>query len=128
MKMISAVALFLILFLPAIRLLKALYLKLHQYNKCREESELALILRVSRVRRQSQYLQLTLVAPDGQALPPARAGQHIQLFGTDAAGQPVSRAYSLAQDCRYSHFYRLVIKAEPGGRLSSSLFDTAPGR
>lgn len=76
------------------------------------------------MRRQKNYLYLTLQSADGGKLPPARAGQHIQLFGQDAAGQQVSRAYSLAQDCHHSHFYRLVIKAETGGRLSSKLFDT----
>ncbi len=35
----------------------------------------------------------------------------------------MSRAYSLAQDCRHSRFYRLVIKAEPAGQLSRQLFD-----
>lgn len=76
------------------------------------------------MRRQRRYLQLTLVSTDGRTLPSARAGQHIQLFSADAAGKPVSRAYSLAQDCRHSNFYRLVIKAEDRGRLSSQLFDT----
>ncbi len=122
--MIAAIALFLILFLPAIRLMHSLHLRLHRYYETRRQHQPALTLCVSRVRRQSRYLQLTLVAADGRTLPKARAGQHIQLFGTDAAGQPVCRAYSLAQDCRHSHFYRLVIKAEAGGRLSGQLFNT----
>lgn len=120
--MIAAIALLLILCLPTIRLLQSLNLWLRHSRQTRTQQILQ--LRVSRLRRQQQYLVLTLVANDGRQLPQARAGQHIQLFGTDAFGQPVSRAYSLAQDCQHHHYYRLVIKAEPGGRLSSQLFDT----
>ncbi|WP_348728735.1 iron-sulfur cluster-binding domain-containing protein [Rheinheimera texasensis] len=121
--MIVFIALTLMLILPLCRSLQAT-IEWLQHRQAQQQHRPALTLRVSRVRRQRRYLQLTLVATDGQALPPARAGQHIQLFGTDAAGQQISRAYSLAQDCLHSHFYRLVIKAETGGRLSSKLFDT----
>lgn len=121
--MLVFIALTLMLILPTLRSLDiAVHWWLHR--QAQQQHLPALTLRVSRVRRQRRYLQLTLVAADGQKLPPAHAGQHIQLFGTDAAGQPVSRAYSLAQDCRHRHFYRLVIKAETGGRLSSQLFNT----
>ncbi len=121
--MVVLIALLCIFLLPAIQLVRWSV----QHAQHRREQQLhqpSLRLRVSRVRRQRRYLQLTLVAADGQKLPPARAGQHIQLFSADATGQPVSRAYSLAQDCQHSRFYRLVIKAETGGRLSSKLFDT----
>lgn len=92
--------------------------------QAQQQQKPALTLRVSRVRRQNRYLQLTLVSAYGQKLPAACAGQHIQLFATDAAGHRLSRAYSLAQDCHHSFFYRLIIKAEPAGRLSRQLFDT----
>jgi len=121
--MIVFIALILMLIVPAGWSLCAA-VRWWQYRQAQQQHQPALTLQVSRVRRQSRYLQLTLVATDGQSLPPARAGQHIQLFSTDAAGKPVSRAYSLAQDCHHSHFYRLVIKAETGGRLSCQLFDT----
>lgn len=121
--MIVFIALTLMLILPAIWSLDTA-VRWWQHRQAQQQHQPALTLSVSRVRRQRRYLQLTLVATDGQKLPPARAGQHIQLFGTDADGQPVSRAYSLAQDCQHRHFYRLVIKAETGGRLSSRLFDT----
>ncbi len=121
--MLVLIALLCFFLLPAIHLVRW-SVQAIQHRREQQLHQPSLHLRVSRVRRQRRYLQLTLVAADGQKLPPARAGQHIQLFGTDAAGQPVSRAYSLAQDCRHSHFYRLVIKAETGGRLSSQLFDT----
>ena len=117
------IALVLILILPACRGLNT-SLQWLQHRRAQTLHQPALTLRVSRVRRQRRYLQLTLVAADGQKLPKAQAGQHIQLFGIDASGQTVSRAYSLAQDCRHHHFYRLVIKAETGGCLSSKLFDT----
>lgn len=119
--MLTTLALVLILFLPTLRLLQAGF-DWWQQRQTYLRHQPSLQLRVSRLRRQRQYLHLTLVSADGRMLPEAKAGQHIQLFGADAAGQPVSRAYSLAQDCRHSHFYRLVIKAEPGGRLSSQLF------
>lgn len=121
--MIVAIALTLMLILPCCWLLQAGW---HRYQHRQEQrlQQPRLQLRVSRVYRQGRYLKLTLVATDGNRLPPARAGQHIQLFACDAAGQAVSRAYSLAQDCRHSRFYRLVIKAETGGRLSSQLFET----
>lgn len=121
--MIVTLALTLMLFLPCCWLLQAGWHR-YQHRQDQRLQQPRLQLRVSRVYRQSRYLKLTLVATNGQRLPAARAGQHIQLFGHDAAGQPISRAYSLAQDCRHSHFYRLVIKAETGGRLSSQLFDT----
>jgi ferredoxin-NADP reductase len=117
------VALLCIFILPFIRLIDIFNLRLRHAHEQRYNQP-ALQLRVCRVRRQKNYLYLTLQSADGGKLPPARAGQHIQLFGQDAAGQQVSRAYSLAQDCHHSHFYRLVIKAETGGRLSSKLFDT----
>lgn len=120
--MILCCALLLIFLLPMLHTLQ----RCGRWYRQRQQQRLhqpSLQLRVSRVRRQQQYLQLTLVSRDGQALPPARAGQHIQLFGTDQAGNTISRAYSLAQDCRHSRFYRLVIKAEPRGQLSRTLFD-----
>lgn len=119
--MIVAFALLLILLLPTLQLCKWGWQQWlhHQQQHLHLPS---LQLRVSRLRRQRQYLQLTLVSNDNQPLPSARAGQHIQLYYQDANGQPVSRAYSLAQDCLHSHFYRLAIKAEAGGRLSPQLF------
>ena len=119
--MMVAFALLLIFTLPTLKVLQRCQ-RGWQQRRDNQRHLPSLQLRVSRLRRQRQYLHLTLVSVDGHMLPEAQAGQHIQLFGTDAAGQPVSRAYSLAQDCRHSHFYRLVIKAEPGGRLSSQLF------
>jgi ferredoxin-NADP reductase len=78
-------------------------------------------LRVSRLRRRGQYLQLTLTHPAGRPLPKARAGQHILLYYHDLQGQPVSRAYSLLQDCSRRRQYKLAIKLENSGRLSQSL-------
>jgi ferredoxin-NADP reductase len=119
--MIVAIALMLIFLLPGLLLLKLGWQGWQQRQQQRLHLP-SLRLRVSRLRRQRQYLQLTLVAADARPLPSGRAGQHIQLFGTDAAGQAVSRAYSLAQDCHHNQYYRLVIKSEPGGRLSPQLF------
>lgn len=121
--MLVLIALLCFFLLPAIQLI-SWCVQHHQRRREQQLHQPSLQLRVSRVRRQRRYLQLTLVAADGQKLPKAQAGQHIQLFSTDASGQTVSRAYSLAQDCRHHRFYRLVIKAETGGRLSSKLFDT----
>lgn len=121
--MLVLIALLCIFLLPGISLVRVV-VRHFQHHREQQLHRPSLQLRVSRVRRQRRYLQLTLVATDGRTLPSARAGQHIQLFSADAAGKPVSRAYSLAQDCRHSNFYRLVIKAEDGGRLSSQLFDT----
>jgi len=84
-----------------------------------------LSLQLYRVRRQGAYLKLWLRRPDGAALPKAQPGQHLLLFGTDLAGKPVSRAYSIASDCRQQGFYQLVVKAEPDGRLSQALFQKA---
>jgi len=80
-----------------------------------------LSVKVSRLRRRGQYLQLTLTHPNGQALPKARAGQHILLYYRDLQGAPVSRAYSLLQDCSRRRQYKLAIKIESSGRLSQSL-------
>lgn len=80
-----------------------------------------LTVRVSRLRRHGQYLQLTLTDPHGQPLPKARAGQHILLYYKDLQGQPLSRAYSLLQDCSRRRQYKLAIKLEATGRLSQSL-------
>ncbi len=79
-------------------------------------------LQLVRVKRQGQYLKLWLQHPDGVLLPKAKAGQHILLYGKDLQGKPVSRAYSLAQDCSQQRYYQLVIKAETDGRLSQALF------
>lgn len=79
-------------------------------------------LRLARVKRQGQYLKLWLQHPDALLLPKAKAGQHILLYGKDLQGKPVSRAYSLAQDCSQQRYYQLVIKAETDGRLSQALF------
>ncbi len=79
-------------------------------------------LQLVRVKRQGQYLKLWLQHPDGLLLPKAKAGQHILLYGKDLQGKPVSRAYSLAQDCSQQRYYQLVIKAETDGRLSQALF------
>lgn len=79
-------------------------------------------LQLVRVKRQGQYLKLWLQHPDGLLLPKAKAGQHILLYGKDLQGKPVSRAYSLAQDCSQQRYYQLVIKAETQGRLSQALF------
>jgi ferredoxin-NADP reductase len=80
-----------------------------------------LTLRVSRLRRRGQYLQLTLTHPQGLPLPKARAGQHILLYYRDLQGKPLSRAYSLLQDCSRRRQYKLAIKLESTGRLSQSL-------
>lgn len=79
-------------------------------------------LQLVRVKRQGQYLKLWLQHPDGLLLPKVKAGQHILLYGKDLQGRPVSRAYSLAQDCSQQRYYQLVIKAETDGRLSQALF------
>jgi len=80
-----------------------------------------LLLKVARCRRSGQYLQLTLAAPNGARLPKARAGQHLLVHYHDLQGKPVSRAYSLRQDCSRRRLYKLAIKIEPNGRLSQSL-------
>lgn len=79
-------------------------------------------LKVIRLRRQQQYLLLTLAHPQGKPLPKARAGQHLLLYYHDLQGKPVSRAYSLANDCQQRNYYQLAIKAEDQGRLSQSVF------
>lgn len=83
-----------------------------------------LTLVVSRVRRQQDMLKIWLRHPAGQALPSAKAGQHILLYGKDLKGQPLSRAYSLVQDSKRRHHYLLAVKAEPDGRMSQALFQT----
>lgn len=80
-----------------------------------------LTVRVSRLRRHGHYLQLTLSHPHGKPLPKARAGQHILLYYKDLQGIPLSRAYSLLQDCSRRRQYKLAIKLENAGRLSQSL-------
>lgn len=80
-----------------------------------------LLVQVLRCRRSKNYLQLTLGAVAGKQLPKARAGQHLLLYYRDLQGQPVSRAYSLLQDCSRRRLYKLAIKIEPNGRLSQSL-------
>lgn len=121
--MIVILAFTLIFMLPLIQGFKVSAGFWQQRNQPSHKPQLT--LQVSRLRRQQNYLQLTLVSANGEPLPAARAGQHLQLFGSDADGQPVSRAYSLAQDCRQRRYYRLVIKAESGGRLSPHLFASA---
>jgi ferredoxin-NADP reductase len=83
-----------------------------------------LTLVVSRVRRQQDMVKIWLRHPQGDALPAARAGQHILLFGNDQQGKAVSRAYSLVHDCQHRHYYVLAIKAQSQGRLSQALFQT----
>lgn len=100
--------------LPAVKLCGAL---LHKPKANR-------LLQVVRCERRAgaQILLIWLASADGKPLPKARAGQHLQLFYRDLQGQPVSRAYSLAQDCQNRNYYRLAIKLEPAGRLTPSLF------
>lgn len=83
-----------------------------------------LTLVVSRIRRQQDMLKIWLHQAAGQALPKAKAGQHILLFGHDLQGQAVSRAYSLVQDNQQRQYYLLAIKAEANGRFSQALFQT----
>lgn len=78
-------------------------------------------LQLYRLRRQGDVLKLWLRHPQGQLLPKATAGQHLQLFSQDQQGQPLSRAYSLVSDCQQRHYYMLAIKIEAGGKLTSLL-------
>lgn len=115
--MITLLAIALILMLPLARLLHSCAGWWQQHRRGQRQR-----LKVIRLRRQQHYLLLWLATPDGKPLPKARAGQHLQLFYHDLQGQPLSRAYSLAQDCHNRHYYRLAIKLEAAGRLTPALF------
>ena len=121
--MVATLAVSLIGILPALWCLKRISQMLWFLRGERLE-QTRLQLRVSRLRRQHGHLLLTLQAANGKPLPKARAGQHLQVFYQDAQGKPVSRAYSLAQDCTQQRYYRLAIKAETGGRLSPALYQS----
>lgn len=108
---------------PALWCLQRTVLHLH-FLRHEQLQQQRLTLNIVRLKRQQQHLLLTLAAADGKALPKASAGQHLLLFGQDAQGRPVSRAYSLASNCRQRRYYRLAIKAEPGGRLSPQLYQS----
>ncbi len=93
-----------------------------RWQQRRQQQRLTLV--VSRVRRQQDMLKIWLHHAAGQALPKAKAGQHILLFGHDLQGKAVSRAYSLVQDNQQRQYYVLAIKAETNGRFSQTLFQT----
>jgi len=90
-----------------------------RYRQHRQKQQLQ--LQVYRLRRQGDLLKLWLRHPSGHLLPKAIPGQHLQLFFQDQEGQPLSRAYSLASDCRQRRYYLLAIKIDPAGRLTPLL-------
>jgi len=121
---IVAIAVVLIGTLPTLWSLQRLHQR-WRFWRGEQLEQRRLQLRIVRLTRQQGHLLLTLSAADGSELPPVRPGQHLQLFYQDADGRPVSRAYSLAQDCQQSRYYRLAIKAEQNGRLSRQIFQQA---
>ena len=92
---------------------------LRRYRQYRQKQQQQLLL--YRLRRQGDLLKLWLCHPEGQLLPKAKPGQHLQLFYLDHHGQPLSRAYSLASDSQQRHHYLLAIKIESAGRLTPLL-------
>lgn len=78
-------------------------------------------LQLYRLRRQGDLLKLWLRHPEGQLLPKAKPGQHLQLHYHDRQGRPLSRAYSVVSDCRQRRYYMLAIKIETAGRLTPLL-------
>ena len=87
-----------------------------QYRQTQRQS-----LQLYRLRRQGNLLKLWLRHPQGLLLPKAKPGQHLQLFFPDPQGQPLSRAYSLVNDCRQRRYYMLAIKIESEGQLTPQL-------
>ena len=78
-------------------------------------------LRVTSLHRESDTVtSICLAAPDGTALPAARAGQYLALR-VAGAGAPVPvRSYSLSS-APGAEIYRISVKAEPHGLASSYL-------
>jgi len=78
-------------------------------------------LRVDRVVPETADVSsIHLVAPDGTALPEARAGQYITLRIPGAAEPAPVRSYSLSSMPRGSS-YRISVKREPHGAVSTYL-------
>lgn len=65
-------------------------------------------------------MSLHLAAPDGTSLPGWVAGQHVAVRVPGPAGEPVVRNYSLSSAPGQAR-YRISVKLEPGGHVSSHL-------
>lgn len=92
---------------------------LRRYRQYRQKQQQQ--LQLYRYRRQGDLLKLWLRHPNGQLLPQAKPGQHLQLFYQDQHGQSLSRAYSVVSDCKQRHYYMLAIKIAVDGKLTPLL-------
>ncbi|WP_333795959.1 iron-sulfur cluster-binding domain-containing protein [Rheinheimera sp.] len=119
--MVAALAVLILLIVPSVWCCWLTWRHL-RFLAAEKQQKKRLHLKVLRLKRQQHYLLITLAHPEGRPLPRAKAGQHLLLYYDDLQGKPVSRAYSLANDCHHRHFYQLAIKCEKNGRLSQSIF------
>lgn len=58
---------------------------------------------------------------DGEALPAARAGQHVVVRLTEPGQDPLVRTWSLSEYAPEPQRYRITVKLRPGGRGSGAL-------
>ncbi len=79
-------------------------------------------LRTAAIQRESDsVISITLVDPDGGALPPARPGQYLTLrLQPDTQARPLLRNYSLSGQPGAGH-YRITVKRERHGAASGYL-------